>query len=184
MTVPEDSLREIISQAKAGDRKAFDLLYHEYFTPIYRFVFMRVKNSHDAEDITQDTFLKAYEALDRYQHDRGTMLPYLFTIARNLVINHGKKKRPESYLPEEIDRHADEGTTADGAILRETQERIRVLMEVLSDTEQQVVELRFFAEKSYTEIAKALGKSEEAIRQHIARGLRKMRVNLQKEDYE
>src|SRR5437870_2609702 len=101
----EDSLSDIILRAKSGDRNAFDSLYRLYVTPLYRYVLIRMRSHEDAEDIVQDTFLKAYDALPRYEHTKESMLPYLFTIARNLLINHGKKKRPTAELPDEIDRH-------------------------------------------------------------------------------
>jgi len=65
-----------------------------YVTPVYRYVLMRLHNTDDAEDVVQETFMKAYQAIDRYEDEGKGMLPYLFTIARNLLINHTKKKRP------------------------------------------------------------------------------------------
>ena len=87
-----NDLHQAVLRAKSGDRKAFDLLYTAYLTPVYRYILIRVKNSQDTEDIVQETFLKAFQAIERYRDEKGSMLPYLFTIARNLLINHGKKK--------------------------------------------------------------------------------------------
>ena len=85
----EDSLNDIILRAKSGDRSAFDMLYRLYVTPVYRYVWIRLRNKEDTEDVVADTFLKAYQALSRYEHEKATMLPYLFTIARNL--RHDRK---------------------------------------------------------------------------------------------
>ena len=178
MEVSKETLEEIIRRAKEGDSKAFDMLYNTYFTPLYRYVYVRLKTREDAEDVVQDTFLKAYQALPRYEHTRDSMLPYLFTIARNLLINHTKKKRPDALPGEDLDRHPGEEKTSDMAEWRELQEELLVAMEVLSETEREVIELRFFGEQTYAEIAEVLDKREDAIRQHVARAMKKMKQVL------
>ncbi len=178
MEVSKDTLDEIIRRAKEGDSKAFDMLYSTYFTPLYRYVFIRLKTREDAEDVVQDTFLKAYQALPRYEHTRDSMLPYLFTIARNLLINHTKKKRPDTMAGEDIERHAGDEKTSAMAEGRELREELLTAMEVLSDTEREVIELKFFGEQTYAEIAEVLDKREDAIRQHVARAMKKMREVL------
>lgn len=178
MNVSEDTLEEIIRRAKEGDSKAFDMLYSAYFTPLYRYVFIRLKTREDTEDVVQDTFLKAYQALPRYEHTRTSMLPYLFTIARNLLINHTRKKRPTTLEGEDIDRFDSGEKTSDLAEGRELKEELLVAMDALSDTEREVIELKFFGEQSYAEIAEVLGKREDAIRQHVARAMKKMREVL------
>lgn len=178
----ESSLTNTILKAKSGDRSAFDTLYRMYITPVYRYVFIRVRNKEDTEDIVQDTFLKAFEAIERYQDEKPSMLPYFFTIARNLLINHGKKKRPDGYLPEEIDRHASDLVTSGPSTDRELSEDLHTLMEVLTETEREVIELRFFGEQTYTEIALTLKKREDAVRQHVARALKKMKLAMEERD--
>lgn len=178
MEVSKDTLEDIIRRAKEGDSKAFDMLYSTYFTPLYRYVFIRLKTREDAEDVVQDTFLKAYQALPRYEHTRDSMLPYLFTIARNLLINHTKKKRPDTMASEDMDRNADNGKTSDMAEGKELHLELRTAMEVLSETEREVIELKFFGEQTYAEIAEILDKREDAVRQHVARAMKKMREVL------
>ena len=66
--------------------------------------------------------------------------------------------------------------------MRELRESLADAMEMLTDTEREVVQLKFFAERSYTEIAEALGKREDAIRQHVARSMKKMRVYMRQKN--
>lgn len=179
MEVSQDTLNEIVRRAKEGDSKAFDMLYNTYFTPLFRYVYIRLKTREDAEDVVQDTFLKAYQALPRYEHTKGSMLPYLFTIARNLLINHTKKKRPDALPGEDIDRHAGNEQTSDYAEGKELKKELLVAMQSLSEMEREVIELKFFAEQTYGEIAEILGKREDAIRQHVARAMKKMRTVLE-----
>jgi RNA polymerase sigma-70 factor (ECF subfamily) len=176
MSEMNESMNEIIKRAKSGDREAFDTLHEMYVTPVYRYVLMRLHNVDDTEDVVQETFMKAYQAIDRYEDEGKGMLPYLFTIARNLLINHTKKKRPETFLPEEMDRHAGGESASAGAILGELTSALRKAMEALSALEREAVELKFFGERTYAEIAVIMGKREDAIRQHIARSMKKLRV--------
>jgi RNA polymerase sigma-70 factor, ECF subfamily len=176
----EASLPEIIERARQGDKEAFTALYRLYYTPLFRYVFMRVRDMQETEDIVADTFLKSYQAFERYQHERETMLPYLFTIARNLLINQGKKKRPDLFFPEEIDRYSGGDGTDKQALDRERHDELRGAMNELTKTEREVIELRFFGERTYEEIADAMEKNEDAIRQHVARAMKKMRRVLEK----
>ncbi len=178
MTDTATPFQVLVARAKGGDKDAFAEIYETHMTPVYRFLFVRIRNREEAEDITQETFLKAYQALSRFEATRDNFLPYLFTIARNLAINHGKKKRPDTEPPENIDRVA---SIADTARFTEDEERkktVRGALEVLSEGEREVIMLRFFGEQTYAEIAEALGKKEDAVRQHVARGMKKMRAHL------
>lgn len=176
----EPSLSDVIARAQGGEKEAFEVLYHLYYTPLYRYVFLRVRNIQETEDVVAETFLKVYRALPEYRHERETMLPYLFTIARNILINQGKKKRPDLFLPEDIDRYSGEEDATKGALHRERVEDLKRAMEVLTETERDVIELRFFAEQTYQEIANAMEKKEDAIRQHVTRAMKKMRAVLER----
>lgn len=173
-----ESVKDIIVRAKSGDREAFDELYGMYVTPVFRYVLLRLHSISDTEDVVQETFMKAYQAIDRYQDEGRGMLPYLFTIARNLLINHTKKKRPETFLPEEMDRHAGGESASEGALNSELSSALLKAMEGLSDLEREVIELKFFGERTYAEIAVIMDKREDAVRQHVVRAMRKMRVPM------
>lgn len=176
MSEMNESMNEIILRAKSGDRAAFDALHEVYVTPVYRYVLIRLHNVDDTEDVVQETFMKAYQAIDRYEDEGKGMLPYLFTIARNLLINHTKKKRPETFLPEEMDRHAGGESASARAVASELNSSLRKAMAGLSDLEREVIELKFFGERTYEEIAAIMEKREDAIRQHVVRAIRKLRV--------
>jgi RNA polymerase sigma-70 factor, ECF subfamily len=168
----------LIRKAKSGDRGSFDALYRMYAAPVYRFAFARTRNPDDAEDITQDVFLKMLEALGSYQERGSGMLPYLFTIARNLIINHGKKKRADVMPPDELDRHGAGEDPEMVAIQKEDKRDVLLLLEELNEGEREVIELKFFGERSYAEISDTLGKREDAIRQTVARAIKKMRLAM------
>jgi RNA polymerase sigma-70 factor (ECF subfamily) len=106
------------------------------------------------------------------------MLPYLFTIARNLIINRAKKKKADTIDTDFLNAHDSGDRTDKEALLGDIREDILRALEALSETEREVVALKFYGERSYAEIAEELGKREDAIRQHVARALRKMRAVL------
>ena len=174
-----DDLRTIIMQAKAGDREAFGILYVRFVTPVYRYVIVRVGAKEEAEDIVQEVFHRAFLAFGRYDDRRQTPLPYLFTIARNEIIDRGKKKRHESAPSEELDRmEGDLGNPSLDAIRAESAAQLKQALETLSPDMNDAVTLRYLAEFSYEEIAATMGRSEEAVRKLVSRGLQSLRERL------
>jgi RNA polymerase sigma-70 factor (ECF subfamily) len=172
------NLEEVLLRAKNGDKSAYAALYQEYSTPLYRFVYSRVNDKVDADDIVQDAFIRAFGAIDRFADQGKGMLPYLMTIARNLVINHAKKKKADT-PGNDILELAEAGDRADSfALAGDDRALLAGALSVLSEIEKEVITLRFYAERSYGEIAEILDKREDAIRQHVARALRKMRSHL------
>lgn len=176
MTETPESFQDLIIRAQSGDKDAFAHIYETHLTPLYRYIYVRLGNREEAEDIAQETFLKAYQALDRFEVTRDNFLPYLFTVARNLLINRSKKKRPDIMPAFELDREPGVEKTSTFAEQRELIETLRGALDTLSDTEREIIELRFFAERTYAEIAITCDKREDAVRQHVARGLKKMRI--------
>jgi len=180
---PVQTFQELVLRAKAGDQEAFGILYETHLTPVYRYAFIRLGNREEAEDIAQETFLRAYKAIDRFEVTTENFLPYLFTIARNLLINKGAKKTPE-YMPgEDVDREASELRSDTMALEEEAKDVIREALLVLNDGEREIIELRFFGERSYPEISAICDKREDAIRQQVARALKKMRLHLSEKNF-
>ena len=174
----ELTFEELIVRAKSGDNDAFGKLYEMYLTPVYRYVYIRLGNREEADDITQETFLRAYRAKERFEVTTDNFLPYLFTIARNLLINKAKKKKPELMKSEDMERQ-DGGMRADTeAIEREGGEVLERALATLTEIERTIIELRFFGERTYAEIATICDKREDSVRQHVARALKKMRMHV------
>lgn len=172
------SFYDLVKKAKSGDKDAFSQIYETHLTPVYRYVYIRLGNREEADDVTQETFLRAYQAIDRYEATRENFLPYLFTVARNLIINRSQKKRADTMPTEDLDRNAGSESASTYAEHEELKETLRGAMATLSEIEREIIELRFFAERTYTEIAVMVEKSEDAIRQHVARAMKKMRTYM------
>jgi RNA polymerase sigma-70 factor (ECF subfamily) len=85
---------EMITRVLGGETEMFRPIVEHYHVPVYRFIKSMVSNSDLASDLTQDVFVAAYKNLQRFDRRRGSFTTWLFTIAKNHVINDSRKKRP------------------------------------------------------------------------------------------
>jgi RNA polymerase sigma-70 factor (ECF subfamily) len=180
-----DRFRELIGAAKGGDESAFGELYQEWYAPVYRFVMLRVKDKEVAEDLTQDVFLKVYNHLDRFEMRAAHPLGFLYTTARNTIIDFRKKRKTERLdemdmpdIPDTNMRTPQEDASASWDV-----GHLKEAMEVLTDEQQSVITLRLIEEKPVREAAEILGKSEEAVRQLQVRALRALRAYFAEHHY-
>jgi RNA polymerase sigma-70 factor (ECF subfamily) len=165
---------DLVRRAQRREPEAFGQLYEEHFDRIYRYVMLRVRTQADAEDITQQVFLKALENIGSYRWRGMPFASWLFRIAHNLVVDYWKKKSREkvaAVAPEEIDEMA--ASPNDPAALAELSfdmKRLAAACQQLTDGQREIVSLRFAGGLSVAEAAKVMGKSEGAVKvlQHAA----------------
>jgi RNA polymerase sigma-70 factor (ECF subfamily) len=170
----------LVDRAIDGDNAAFGRLYDMHVDRVYRHVYYRVNNTADAEDLTQQVFIKAWHAIGRYKKTGTPFLAWLIKISHNLIIDFYRLRKAEVSI--ESLNLADK-PEADPASLAEAQfsrQEIRQAINKLNGDRQQVILMRFIEDFSYAEIAATLGKSEGAIRVIIHRGLAKLKTILEK----
>jgi RNA polymerase sigma-70 factor, ECF subfamily len=174
-----DNEDKLIKRARKGDSEAFRELYSHHVDAIYRFVLLKVSDRGDAEDLTHDVFLSAWQNVNSYR-DRG--LPFsswLYRIARNRVIDHYRTRKIGISIDEVDERllgvveHVERD--ADLAI---NFAKVVGCFEKLSPDQKDVTILRFIDELSHKEVAQALGKSEGAVRLIQYRALQTLRSLL------
>jgi RNA polymerase sigma-70 factor (ECF subfamily) len=166
---------DLVRRAQRREPEAFGQLYEEHFDRIYRYVLIRVRNQADAEDITQQVFLKALESIGSYRWRGMPFASWLFRIAHNLVVDHWKRmsrQKVEAVAPDEIDELA-VGSSGDPAALTELNfdvKQLAVACQQLTDGQREIISLRFAGGLSVAESAKVMGKSEGAVKvlQHAA----------------
>src|SRR5512134_1650231 len=90
----------LVDLAKSGDPEAFATLYDAYVERVSRYVYFRVTDDCDMEDLVSQVFLRAWEHLDRYKIGGSPFIAWLYTIARNLVIDHYRTKKKDLSLEE------------------------------------------------------------------------------------
>ncbi len=178
-TDPDEAL---IAQAQV-DPAAFGALYERYLTVVYNYVFYRLHNVHEAEDLTAKVFYQALTHLDRYVSHGVPFTAWLFRIAHNLVANwyRDTKRRQtfsldDSFLelgtpPVEFDRHA---------VDREEEHELRAILRQLSPERQQLIVLKYVEGMSNAEIGTIMGRSEGAVKALLHRTLLALRGELGK----
>lgn len=167
----------------------FTKLYDEHSSAIYRFLFLRVRSKEIAEDLAQEVFLRILPRVKDGSLVETTALPYLYTIARNALIDYFRKKK--SLLFEESDdiylTPAEESndTSADGlALLGDDKALIARALDTLGEDARAVITLHYMEELAFDEIAAVMNKTEEAVRQIKSRALKKLRENIDEHESE
>jgi RNA polymerase sigma-70 factor, ECF subfamily len=164
-------------RAARADPKAFGLLYDRYAPPIYRYLLSRLGNVAEAQDVTSQTFLTAFEAFPRYQH-LGYFSAWLFSIARSKYIDHLRKARTQ---PDSLDEQVKAELPDPLGQVIET-ERVSALKEcirALPEHEQELLRLRYVAGLSFAEVASILTKKEDAVKKSIYRLLDRLQNQLE-----
>ena len=173
--------QELIARAQAGDIECFAQLYDHYIPKIYRFVFVKTSHKQEAEDLTHEVFLSAWQNLGRYEHKGFPFSSWLYQVARNKIIDYYRVRKSHASV-EEADADAEwakvENTLAQDLDNSLRVEHIKKLFRILSPDQQDVILMRFVEDLSYGEIAHAMGKSEGAVRLIQHRAIQELRKQL------
>jgi RNA polymerase sigma-70 factor (ECF subfamily) len=156
--------RRLVQKAKSGDPDAFARLYDAYVERVYRYIYFRVSDDAATEDLTSQVFLKAWESVSRYRPGSSPFLAWLYSIARNLVIDHYRTKK-ETVDLEDIIHITSNGPSPDEEVQKRFElQEMRKALQFLTDEQREVVTLRFIAGLSTEEVAAVMEKREGAIR--------------------
>lgn len=173
-------LKKIITDAKRGDEAAFTELYRRYFVPVYRYVFSHVGSRSDADDLTQDAFVKILGSFSRYVETDSPPLAYFYTVARNTVIDWHRKKKTQP-LEDDLARTLRDDTVhpEERAANEEEHKGLLELISHLPEGEREAIILKYVNDLSNKEIAAMMKKSEEAVRKLQSRGMHNLRKLLE-----
>jgi len=166
-TVSEGDIKTIAVRASRNDPTAFTYLYRLYFTQVFTFINFRVSNREDAEDLTNTVFEKALAAIDRYRPKPAQFSTWLYTIAKNCIIDHYRKRRlpvddeAEAAVVPAHDVHCDPVARV---LMEERRRTLREALTCLTDEQREVIECRFFFELSIQETACLMDKTEGAVK--------------------
>ena len=174
----ETGIDRLVAAAKAGDNEAFGAIFDAYHDAVYRYVASRVGRPSDAEDLTQLVFVKALEALPRYEARGIPFGGWLFRLARNTVIDHLRTRREHVELEALAERPDESPGPEEVAATRQEVEAVGAALAELTDEQRDAIALRFFAGLSAREAAVAMGKQEGTIRGLQFRGIAALRRRL------
>lgn len=168
-----------VAQARRGDKAAFGRLVKLHQKRTLRMVLGMVGDLDAAMDIVQESFVRAYQALERFD-ERQPFYPWLSTIAGNLALNHIKKSRREVRLDDDVhDRAAPDPDPLEKLQLDETDRRFMAAVQELPEAYRTVFVLRNFDEMSYEDIAARLGISLGTVDSRLYRARRLLVEKLQ-----
>ncbi|MGH2471326.1 MAG: RNA polymerase sigma factor [Candidatus Limnocylindria bacterium] len=173
----EDEDRNLALRAGKGDAAAFGALYDRYVGAVYRYVYYRVRNDMDAEDLVSDVFMRALRAIPRYE-PRVAFLAWLYRIARNAVIDRARRSRTQISFEDALAHPGvDQIVEPDATILAlSDKEAVRGALAKLTPLQQEVIVLRFVEGYSTLEIANLVGKREGTVRGIQFRALEALRT--------
>jgi RNA polymerase sigma-70 factor, ECF subfamily len=182
-----DDDTETVAQARAGDADAFRRLVERHSRSVFRLAYRMTRNEHDAEDVVQEAFLKAYRNLDRFE-ERAHFGSWIYRIAANCAYDslRARERRQESD-PKGTDDASNGPATelpsgapaADRLVFGgEVRRRVELAMLRMSALEKSAFSLRHFEGMSIEEIARALDLDASAAKQSVFRAVRKVREAL------
>jgi RNA polymerase sigma-70 factor (ECF subfamily) len=178
MTLDETALDRLVEDARAGDAWAFGLLFDHFHLPVYRYIASRVHRPSDAEDLTQLVFVKALEALPRYESRGIPFGGWLFRLARNTVIDHVRTRHDHADLDAAAGHAGHEAGPDEVTVARQELDDVAAAMGSLTDEQRDAIALRFFAGLSAREAAMVMGKQEGTVRGLQFRAIAALRREL------
>ncbi len=175
---PELDERTLIMRAIKRDREAFGALYNKHVSRVYRHVYYMVGSPPEAEDLTAQAFLQAWQAIERYQVRGAPFVSWLMRIAHNLGVSHLRSRRPSAELPETLVDRSRDGNPDDVLQRQADGERVREAILRLREEHRRVIILRFVEDLAYREVAEIVGKSVPAVRVIQHRALNALRKQM------
>lgn len=168
------SISQTIEAAKKGDQTAFTSLLNQYWSEVYHFILKQTGNETDAEDITIETFSKAFSSIASYDN-KFAFNTWLLTIAKNTHIDLIRKRKDIHFVDitdeeQQYNNIVDDSDTIEDELIREQNlEIFKNYIRLLKPHYQEVIELRFFQELSYNEIASILNEPLNNVKIKIMR---------------
>jgi RNA polymerase sigma-70 factor (ECF subfamily) len=179
--IDSEMQRDLLRLAKAGDGEAFAQLYDDSIERIYRYIYFRVTDEQTAEDLTSQVFFKAWENLERCKSTGAPFIAWLYTIARNAVIDYYRTRKNTVALEEASSLASEEPAPDEEIELQFETESLRQALQELTEDQQQVIILKFIAGMSTDEIAEHLGKRAGAVRALQMRALQALAGIMEEE---
>jgi RNA polymerase sigma-70 factor, ECF subfamily len=175
----EQSDAILIARARDGDAEAFGCLYRRYVDPIYRYLLARVGESKEAEDLTEDVFFRAFQALGTYRERGWPFSAFLYQVAKNVLIDHYRRQKPEAWPA--IHAPAFESLRPlDEHVIRDEQiQDLRKAMEEIPLNYREVIILRIILAMPTSVVANWMNLTEGATRVLLHRALASLRGKLQ-----
>ena len=180
----EQQTGQLVRRCLAGDSSAWEEVVRLHNRRIYNLCYRFINSAEDAQDLTQDVFIRVYRTLSSYDVEKGAFTTWLTTLTRNLLVDHFRRSKQErvtdsidARLREEedslslSDRLPDQGPTPDDRLAsKETQKLVQQALARISPELREAVILRDLQDMDYKEIAQVLRVPEGTVKSRINRG--------------
>jgi len=162
--------QSLVQRAQQHDEEAFAELYEKYFDKIYRYVSFKIGNRVEAEDMTQQVFIKALHSISSFKWRGLPFSAWLFRIAHNQVVDYLRKKTRQPVFSLNESTTASKDNPQKMTEQKMNVEQLVLAAKSLTPAQQEVIALRFSGELPISQVARIMGKSEGAIKalQHSA----------------
>jgi RNA polymerase sigma-70 factor, ECF subfamily len=166
-------IRSLVKKAKGRDPEAFGMLYDEYVDQIFRYVYYKVGNLAESQDLTGQTFLKAFENIDSYEMRDVAFSSWLYRIAHNLVVDFFRREARRENVPidDQPPTVSPRGNPVETVLADLESERLYKAMHKLTHNQREVLVLKFIDNLSNAQVAEIMGISVGAVKSTQKRGL-------------
>jgi RNA polymerase sigma-70 factor (ECF subfamily) len=171
---------ELLELIAGGDRNAFEELHRRYARSVLGIALRRLGDRGRAEDVTQDTFASVWRSASRYDPERGQAASWLYTVARNAIVD-GLRRRPPPTVANPPDVAAGDPGPAEEAETEWVSWRVHRAVESLPDHERSLVELAYWSGLSQSEIAEYVGLPLGTVKTRTRAALRRLADELEGE---
>jgi RNA polymerase sigma-70 factor, ECF subfamily len=184
MALPEpqgNTDETLVERSTQGDAAAFGELYERYMEQIFRYLYYQTADKHEAEDLTETVFLKAWQALPRTRKPIANIRAWLYRLAHNLVIDRRRTRKKLATI-EDYPYLSDPAVSPEQALQsKEASQALAVLLTKLKPRSRQVLICRFINDLSHRETAEIMGLKENHVRVLQYRALQEMRRRMEKD---
>ena len=162
----------------AGVRNAVAALYETHFERVARYIAVRVGQVDEAQDLASEVFVRALRSAESYKETGAPMEAWIFKIAHNMVVDHLRKRgrRPASIPLDDAPPLTGKENPTEAIERKQAADELHKAMQSLSDSQRQVLALRFGSEMSAEEVAKIMGKNAGAVREMQSAAVKKLRT--------
>jgi RNA polymerase sigma-70 factor, ECF subfamily len=172
---------DLLQRAREGEETAFEELYERYRPSVYTYIYYRTNDAGVAEELTSEVFTRLVSKICTLTIENTSLLAWLYTVARNLIIEGYRRRDRNQWLPLDEQMEADDSASPSTQVDHKlTQARLAAALDCLTETQRQVILLKFVEGHSNAEIGRLLDKDEGSIKslQHRALGaLRRLLVS-------
>lgn len=169
------------------DERVFNDFYQTYFPKIYNYVYIQIRETAWADELTGQIFEKILRGLPLYEASKGGINTWIYSVAKNQIIDFHNSKQRQMNRPIEADEQeqkALEPTPEEHMVLREKQETVRHLLNQLPEREREIVVLKFYGGWDSREIAEYMGLKREQIYLTVHRALKKCKAIIKEQNIE